>query len=74
MLGIGMRVAAATGSLLLMLMWMASLPITSNPFLDDHIIYALVIVALALLHLGDTLGLGAMWSRVGIVRRFPILR
>jgi thiosulfate dehydrogenase [quinone] large subunit len=74
MLGIGMRIAAATGSLLLVLMWMASLPITTNPFMDEHLIYAAVIIGAALLHLGDTLGFGGMWGRLDLVKRFPVLR
>jgi len=35
-LGIGMRVAAAAGALLTIMMWTAVLPPTSNPFMDDH--------------------------------------
>jgi len=73
-LGIGMRLAAATGALLLVFMWAASLPITTNPFMDDHLVYALVIVAAALLHNGETAGLGARWARLPLVRRFPALR
>jgi thiosulfate dehydrogenase [quinone] large subunit len=73
-LGIGMRIAAGSGAALLVFMWAASLPITTNPFLDDHLVYALVLVALALLHLGDTFGLGQAWSRLPIVRRFGALR
>jgi thiosulfate dehydrogenase [quinone] large subunit len=74
MLGIGMRIAAGAGAVLLVFMWAASLPITTNPFLDDHLVYALVIVALAFLHMGDTFGLGRAWSRLPVVRRFGILR
>jgi thiosulfate dehydrogenase [quinone] large subunit len=74
MFGVGMRIAAGSGALLLVFMWMASLPITTNPFLDDHLVYALVIVGLALMHAGDTLGLGKVWSKLAIVKRLPFLR
>ncbi|MEU4330012.1 hypothetical protein [Nonomuraea dietziae] len=57
-LGIGTRVAAATGGLLLMLMWAAELPLANNPFMDDHVIHTIVLVGLALANAGDTLGLG----------------
>jgi len=50
------------------------LPPENNPILDDHIIYALVLIGLALVKAGDTLGLGAMWERTALVRRFPILK
>jgi thiosulfate dehydrogenase [quinone] large subunit len=72
--GIGMRIAAATGALLLVLMWTAVLPPENNPFMDDHLVYAGVLVALALTAAGDTLGLGGYWSKLPIVRRLPWLK
>ena len=44
MLGIGMRIAAVAGGLLLVMMWTAVLPPENNPFMDDHLIYAAVLV------------------------------
>ncbi len=74
MLGIGMRIAAASGALLLVFMWMASLPLENNPFMDDHLVYAVVLVGLAAVHAGDTLGFGRAWARSHLVHRFPVLR
>lgn len=73
-LGIGMRVAAASGALMLVMMWSAVLPPENNVFMDDHLIYALVLAGLALVNAGDTLGLGAWWSRLRPVRNLPILK
>ncbi len=73
-LGVGMRIAAASGALLLVFMWAASLPIATNPFVDDHLIYAVTLIGLALMHAGDTVGLGRLWSKLPIVQRFPVLR
>lgn len=73
-LGIGMRVAAGSGALMMIFMWMASLPLSSNPVLDDHIIYALVLIGLAASNAGDTFGLGRLWSRTALVRSLPWLR
>ena len=67
-LGIGMRVAAASGALLYVLMWTVALPPETNPIVDDHIIGALVLIALALVHAGDTFGLGRWWKRQPIVQ------
>jgi thiosulfate dehydrogenase (quinone) large subunit len=66
-LGIGMRIAAATGATLLVLMWTAVLPPDNNPFMDDHLIYAAVLVLLALVGAGNTLGLGKAWAKLPIV-------
>ncbi len=73
-LGIGMRIAAAAGALLLVLMWTAVLPPANNPFMDDHLIYAGTLVGLALIHAGDTLGLGRWWGETALVTRAPWLK
>jgi thiosulfate dehydrogenase (quinone) large subunit len=73
-LGIGMRIATVSGAALLVLMWSAVLPPASNPFLDDHIIYALVLVLLALIGAGRTWGLGAAWERIALVQDHPLLK
>lgn len=72
--GFAMRIAAAAGALLLVLMWTAVLPIANNPFLDDHLVYALVLVGLAAAGADRVWGLGGWWSRLAVVRRFPVLR
>jgi thiosulfate dehydrogenase (quinone) large subunit len=74
MLGIGMWIAAASGALMLTLMWAADLPLVHNPFMDDHIVYAIVLGALAVYGAGRTWGLGRIWERLSIVQRFPILK
>lgn len=74
LLGIGMRIAAVTGALLMVMMWSAVLPPRNNLFMDDHIVYALVLVGLALVGAGQTFGLGARWERVPFVVRHPTLR
>jgi thiosulfate dehydrogenase [quinone] large subunit len=73
-LGIGMRLAAGAGALLTVMMWTAVLPPASNPFMDDHLIYAAVLIVLALLGAGNTLGLGRIWASLPLVRRAPWLR
>ena len=72
--GIGMRIAAATGALLYMLMYAASLPLENNPVVDDHLIGAIALVVLALTLAGDTWGAGRAWAKTRLVRRYPGLR
>ncbi|WFE56086.1 DoxX family membrane protein [Micromonospora sp. WMMD712] len=74
LLGVGTRIAATAGGLLLVMMWTAVLPPENNPFMDDHLIYAAVLAVLAMAGAGDTLGLGRTWKRLAIVQRFPWLR
>jgi len=73
-LGIGMRIAAASGALLYMLMWTANLPPENNPVLDDHILGAISLVVLALVAAGNVRGFGRQWGKLDIVRRYPRLR
>ncbi|MCY7396545.1 MAG: DoxX family membrane protein [Nocardioides sp.] len=74
LVGVAMRFAAAAGALLLVLMWTALLPMVNNPVIDDHLVYAIVLVGLAAAGAGHTFGLGRRWERLAIVRRFPVLR
>jgi thiosulfate dehydrogenase [quinone] large subunit len=79
-LGIGLRATAVAGTVMMAFMWASEWPpdttsstgdprLTSNPVVDDHVIYALVMIVLALTYAGDHFGLGRWWSRLGIVRR-----
>lgn len=67
LLGVGMRVAAVSGALLYLLMWTVVLPPENNPVVDDHIIGALALIGLALVHAGDTWGLGRWWKHQPVV-------
>jgi thiosulfate dehydrogenase [quinone] large subunit len=74
MLGVMVRISAWGGAVLLILMWTAVLPPENNPFMDDHIIYALVLLLLAELGAGRWLGLGTWWERQAVVEKNPVLR
>lgn len=68
-LGIAMRLAAASGALLTVLMWTVTLPPANNLFMDDHLIYAMVLVALGALGAGATWGFGRTWQQIPFVQR-----
>ena len=74
LLGITMRIAAAAGTLLLVMMWSVVLRPENNPFMDDHLIYAMVLVVLALTAAGRTFGLGRYWERLPVVQRYGFLK
>ncbi|MFK4088254.1 hypothetical protein ACI2LF_29345 [Kribbella sp. NPDC020789] len=73
-LGIGMRIAAVAGTVLYLMMWSAALPPENNPVLDDHIVGAITVIALALVAAGNTWGLGKVWTSTSLVHRFPWLQ
>lgn len=68
--GAGVRIAGYSGAMMMLLMWSASLPPANHPVLDDHIIYAIILVALAHVHAGHTWGLGKWWHRQAPARRY----
>jgi thiosulfate dehydrogenase [quinone] large subunit len=73
-LGIGMRMAAVTGAAMLVMMWSAVLPPANNLFMDDHLVYALALVLLALIGAGRTIGLGRRWERIPFVQEHGWLK
>jgi len=73
-LGIGIRLAAAAGTLLYVLMWTVALPPANNPVLDEHVLGAVSMVILGLTLAGDTWGLGRIWARLPLVSQHPVLR
>jgi thiosulfate dehydrogenase (quinone) large subunit len=75
MLGIATRLAAGAGILWMLLFYTASaLSPENNPFMDDHIIYAIVLAGIAVVGGGRYLGLGKQWERLSFVQKYPILR
>jgi thiosulfate dehydrogenase [quinone] large subunit len=78
--GIGLRIAAVSGTLMMLGMWAAEWPLAKftsagepsmsvNPIVDYHIIYALALIALAFTYAGNTWGLGRLWARLPFVHR-----
>ena len=83
-LGVALRIAAASGVVLLLMMWLASWPLAStvagkptgstNPLIDDHIISALAIIVVGAYAAHSAGYLGRWWSHQPLVRRLPWLR
>jgi thiosulfate dehydrogenase (quinone) large subunit len=73
-LGIGLKIAGYSGSLLMLLLYSAGfLPPKNNPFFDEHIIYAVVLVGLTFVKSGHLLGLGNWWCKTRLVKKHPVL-
>ncbi|MFI5615808.1 hypothetical protein [Amycolatopsis sp. NPDC051903] len=71
--GVALRLTAVAGTVMLLLMWAAEWPLarftsvgeathSTHPIIDYHVIYALVLIALAATLAGDTWGLGRRWA------------
>lgn len=73
LLGIGLRLAAYGGTLLMFLMWLSLFPPKNNPLIDDHVINALVLWVLYLSKSGQYWGLSKRWGKTGLVKSLRIL-
>lgn len=72
-LGIGMKLAAWSGALLMMLMWVALYQPENNPFMDDHVVYALVLLGLWQVNDKQVWGYGKKWRKSDLVKKYPVL-
>ena len=71
-LGVGLRISAIAGSVILVLMYLAEWVFTpnaasTNPLVDYHIIYALALIVVAATAAGNTFGLGTWWRTLPVV-------
>lgn len=83
-LGAGLGIAAVSNAVLIMGMWAAEWPLakftstgaasgSTNPFVDYHLVYALIGIVFAYLAVASRYGLGAWWSRLTVVQKNPWL-
>jgi thiosulfate dehydrogenase [quinone] large subunit len=73
-LGIAIRIGAAAGVVMYLMMWSVALLPTTNPLIDDHILGAATLAVLGLTLAGDTWGFGKAWSRQHLVADNQLLR
>ena len=85
MAGVALRLAAVSGSAMMLLMWAAEWPLARhdstgeltssvNPFVDYHLVYAIAMIVIALTAgAGVTWGLSNRWRQVPIVAEHPVL-
>ncbi|MDX3798077.1 DoxX family membrane protein [Streptomyces sp. AK04-3B] len=77
--GVALRLAAVAGTAMMALMWLAEWPpakhlsdgspsMSTNPFADYHVVYAIALIVLAAAAAGDTLGAGRFWAKLPFVR------
>ena len=83
-LGVGLRIAAVSGVVLVALMWVAVWPLaqhatggaltgSNNPLVDDHVIEALALIVVGVCGIASRLGLGAWWAKLPFVQRHRVL-
>ncbi len=73
-LGVLVKLGSYSGALMMFLIWLSVIPPTSNPFLDSHIIYILVLIGISLSDAGKVFGFGKFWASLRFIKKHPILK
>jgi thiosulfate dehydrogenase [quinone] large subunit len=74
LLGVGMRIGTMAGALMYAFMYLAVLPLENNPIVDDHLLGVISMFVLFFAGAGATWGLGRMWRRTSLVKKYPVLK
>jgi len=75
MLGIFIRLSSFSGIIMLALMYLAvGLSPANNPFIDEHIVFILVMVIFVLTNSGQYLGFGKWWANTLLVQKYKFLK
>lgn len=73
LLGVALRVAGYSGALMMTFIYLASLPLKQNPFIDEHIIYIIVLLAMTRVNVGTVYSITSWWKSTDIVKKYPFL-
>jgi thiosulfate dehydrogenase [quinone] large subunit len=83
--GVALKLTAAAGTAMMAFMWIAEWPLarhtsagaatmSSNPIVDYHVMFAAIMIALAVSAAGTAFSLGRLWARLPFVSRNGWLR
>jgi thiosulfate dehydrogenase [quinone] large subunit len=82
--GVGVRIAAVSGIVLVAFMWTAVWPLaqhaaggaltgSTNPLVDEHVMDALALIVVAVAGTASRVGFGALWAKLPFVQRHRVL-
>lgn len=74
LLGIGTRIACYSGILMMSLIYLSLFPPENNPLIDEHIVYIVILIGLTIRIDKQKFGFGKQWSKLNIVKKYPILQ
>lgn len=71
--GIMVRLGSLAGATMMLLMYSSLIPPENNPFIDEHIIYGLIMGIIAFGNAGKYFGFGNKWYNSALVQKYKIL-
>lgn len=74
-LGIMTRMGAVVGIIMLFLFYTAGFiwPV-NNPFMDEHLVYIIIMLGIIFADASDYLGFGKKWGSINLVSKFRVLK
>ncbi len=72
--GVAIRLGTLAGAMMMVLMYSALIPPENHPFIDEHLIYMLVMFLLMFSESGKYFGFGNAWSRTTLVQKYSFLK
>jgi thiosulfate dehydrogenase [quinone] large subunit len=73
LLGIAGKLAFFGGALFMVVLYSSNFPPQHNPFLDEHLIYALVFILLYKIRADEIIGFGKKWKNTTLVKKLSFL-
>lgn len=70
--GVALKLAAVFGTIMLVMMWMALIPLENNPVIDDHIVYATVLWVFV--YFKPALSMSKWWESQSFVKKYSFLK
>ncbi len=72
--GIMTRAGSVAGIAMLFLMYSALILPTTNPILDEHLIYILILIGVIMTEAGEYIGFGKWWANTSLVKKYRFFR
>ncbi len=72
--GIANKMGSFSGFTLFILIWLSAFPPLHNPFVDEHLVYAVLFLCFYYLESGEKLGFGGKWAKSKAVKKFGFLK
>ena len=73
--GVGVRIGSIVGIIFLASIYFSLIPLTNNPIIDKHFMYAIILLMLIFTNAGRYgWTLGRKWQNLEIVKKYPILK
>ncbi len=73
-IGIALRLSGFFGFIMMTLMYLAAMPPEHHPFMDEHVIYAVILLSIMMGNSSGNCPVSRWWKNSNLVQKFSILK